>query len=174
MSPACFTVLWPEVGPEGTMKHMAGRKRRSAVRHRWRAERRSQVRGRDDPLCLVATAAPTAGPRWQRRRSRYLPTVGTHARGGTRSPRVDGLYLTSTGPRSSVCPARRRTRGWGWLAQAAPIPRPATVGDSEMAPSTHDSTRVTSVTFRGSERRRGAAIRPPLNLAGDTTAVVRH
>lgn len=30
MSPACFRVLWPEVGLEGTMKHMAGRKRHSA------------------------------------------------------------------------------------------------------------------------------------------------
>jgi putative transposase len=30
MSPASFRVLWPEVGLEGTMKHMAGRKRHSA------------------------------------------------------------------------------------------------------------------------------------------------
>jgi putative transposase len=30
MSPASFRVLWPDVGPEGTMKHMAGRKRHSA------------------------------------------------------------------------------------------------------------------------------------------------
>ena len=30
MSPPGFRVLWPEVGPKGTMKHMAGRKRHSA------------------------------------------------------------------------------------------------------------------------------------------------
>src|SRR6476469_11232166 len=30
MSPSSFRVLWPEVGPEGTMKHMAGRERHSA------------------------------------------------------------------------------------------------------------------------------------------------
>src|SRR5258707_13542690 len=30
MSPAGFRVLWPDSGPEGTMKHMAGRKRHSA------------------------------------------------------------------------------------------------------------------------------------------------
>src|SRR6185312_14720209 len=30
MSPAGFRVLWPDVGLEGTMKHMAGRKRHSA------------------------------------------------------------------------------------------------------------------------------------------------
>jgi hypothetical protein len=30
MSPTSFRVLWPEVGLEGTMKHMAGRKRHSA------------------------------------------------------------------------------------------------------------------------------------------------
>ena len=30
MSPTSFRVLWPDVGLEGTMKHMAGRKRHSA------------------------------------------------------------------------------------------------------------------------------------------------
>ncbi|WP_264033677.1 hypothetical protein, partial [Mycobacterium sherrisii] len=30
LSPDGFGVLWPEVGPEGTMKHMAGRERHSA------------------------------------------------------------------------------------------------------------------------------------------------
>ena len=30
MSPPCFRVLWPRVGPEGTMNHMAGRKKHSA------------------------------------------------------------------------------------------------------------------------------------------------
>src|SRR6202007_1054116 len=30
MSPPCFRVLWPRVGPEGTMKYMAGRKKHSA------------------------------------------------------------------------------------------------------------------------------------------------
>src|SRR5258707_13522719 len=30
MSPAGFRVLWPDSGPEGTMKHLAGRKRHSA------------------------------------------------------------------------------------------------------------------------------------------------
>src|SRR3954470_23355067 len=30
MSPASSRVLWPDVGPEGTMKRMAGRKRHSA------------------------------------------------------------------------------------------------------------------------------------------------
>src|ERR1700752_2012797 len=30
MRPGGFRVLWPEVGPEGTMKNMAGRKRHSA------------------------------------------------------------------------------------------------------------------------------------------------
>src|ERR1700744_2419841 len=30
MTLAGFRVLWPDVGPEGTMKHMAGRKRHSA------------------------------------------------------------------------------------------------------------------------------------------------
>src|SRR6202035_5353586 len=30
MSPASFRVLWPDVGPEGRMKHMAGRQRHSA------------------------------------------------------------------------------------------------------------------------------------------------
>ena len=30
MSPTSFRVLWPDVGLEGTMRHMAGRKRHSA------------------------------------------------------------------------------------------------------------------------------------------------
>ena len=30
MRPRSFRVLWPDVGLEGTMKHMAGRKRHSA------------------------------------------------------------------------------------------------------------------------------------------------
>src|SRR5246127_5095189 len=30
MSPPCFSVLWARVGPEGTMKYMAGRKKHSA------------------------------------------------------------------------------------------------------------------------------------------------
>lgn len=51
-------------------------------------------------------------------------------------------------------------------------------GDSGMfwmASSTNASIRVTSVTFRGIERRRGAAIMTPFeHLAADGTGWVRH
>jgi|SRR6476661_6061548 transposase-like protein len=69
MSPAGFRVLWPEKGLEGTMKHMAGRKRHSAediVRNLRRADELAVEGKTGEEIAAELQVSPATLYNWRR------------------------------------------------------------------------------------------------------------
>ncbi len=64
-----FRVLWPDVGPEGTMKHMAGRKRNSAediVRKLRRADELAAEGKTGEEIAAELQVSPATLYNWRR------------------------------------------------------------------------------------------------------------
>src|SRR5258707_3000330 len=69
MSPAGFRVLWPDSGPEGTMKHLAGRKRHSAediVRKLRRADELAAEGKTGEEIAAELGVSPATLYNWRR------------------------------------------------------------------------------------------------------------
>ena len=69
MSPTSFRVLWPDVGLEGTMKHMAGRKRNSAediVRKLRRADELAAEGKTGEEIAADLQVSPATLYNWRR------------------------------------------------------------------------------------------------------------
>src|ERR1700740_2057422 len=69
MSPPCFRVLWPRAGPEGTINHMAGRKKHSAedvVRKLRRADELAAVGKTNEEIAADLEVSPATLYNWRR------------------------------------------------------------------------------------------------------------
>src|SRR6478609_3411387 len=107
MSPSSFRVLWPDVGLEGTMKHMAGRERHSAediVRKLRRADELAAEGKVGEEIAIAAEVRVSPATLYNWRRA--YGGMDTDAAKGLKELREQNTRLKRCWPR----PNSRRTR----------------------------------------------------------------